>query len=175
MFKHSLFLNPSERPQKETYVTKLTTDSLQQNSGIPHCNCQNKATCVMPGKCVNSNMVYRFSVKRSDNQTIETYTGCTWNFKQRHDKHMRSFNNNTGSTTLTTHVKSLRNNNIPHDISWDFIEHASPFNPATWWCRLCVLESYYILFEPGGASLNQRSEFFSHCYHQKPQLLVNKK
>ena len=84
-------------------------------------------------------------------------------------------NNNTGSTTLTTHVKSLRNNNIPHDISWDFIEHASPFNPATWWCRLCVLESYYILFEPGGASLNQRSEFFSHCYHQKPQLLGNKK
>ena len=72
------------------------------------------------------------------------------------------------------HSKSVRNNNIPHGIKWEFIEHASPFNPATWWCRLCVLESYYILFEPGGASLNQRSEFFSHCYHQKPQLLVKK-
>ena len=185
--KNTIKISYRTMPNMNSYISKhnnkILSQNLQQNlsnktmaeRGIPHCNCQNKATCVMPGKCVNSNMVYRFSVKRSDNQTTETYTGCTWNFKQRHDKHMRSMHNNSGQTTLSTHVKSLRSNNIPHDIRWDFIEHASPFNPSTWWCRLCVLEKYYILFEPGGASLNQRSEFFGHCYHQKPQLLVNKK
>ena len=106
-------------PNMNSYISKhnnkILSQNLQQNlsnktlaeRGIPHCNCQNKATCVMPGKCVNSNMVYRFSVKRSDNQTTETYTGCTWNFKQRHDKHMRSFNNNTGSTTLTTRPSGI--------------------------------------------------------------------
>ena len=72
------------------------------------------------------------------------------------------------------YVKSLRSRNIPHNIRWQFKEHASPFNPGTWWCRLCTLEKYYILFEPEEASLNQRSEFFQHCYHQEPQLLVKK-
>ena len=132
-------------PNMNSYISKhnnkILSQNLQQNlsnkalaeRGIPHCNCQNKAGCVMPNKCVNSNMVYRFSVKRSDNQTTETYTGCTWKFKKRHDSHMRSMTNNSGSTTLSTHVKSLRNDNIPHDIKWEFIEHASPFNPAQGW------------------------------------------
>ena len=87
---------------------------------------------------------------------------------------MRSLDHDSGSTTLSTHVKSLRRQKIPYDITWEFKEHASPFNPSTWWCRLCTLERYYILFEPGEATLNQRSEFFSHCFHQKPQLLAKK-
>ena len=131
-----------------------------------------KAGCVMADKCVNSNMVYRYHVTRSDFNTTETYTGCTWNFKKRHDTHMRSVNHDTGSTTLSNHLKSLISGNIPYNIRWEFIEHAAPFNPTTWWCRLCTLEKYYILFKPEEASLNQRSEFFNYCYHQKPQLLV---
>ena len=164
-------------------IFSFLSQNLQQNlsnkvkaeRGIPYCNCQNKATCVMADKCVNSNMVYRFYVTRADNNTTEAYTGCTWNFKRRHDAHIRSMNSDTKSTTLSTHVKSLQRRNIPHDIRWQFKEHASPFNPGTWWCRLCTLEKYYILFEPEEASLNQRSEFFQHCYHQDPQLLVKKK
>ena len=149
---------------------KILSQNLQQNMsnkalaerGIPHCNCQNKAGCVMADKCVNSNMVYRYHVKRTDNQTTETYTGCTWNFKQRHDTHMRSLDHDSGSTTLSTHVKSLRRQNIPHEITWEFKEHASPFNPSTWWCRLCTLERYYILFEPGEAR-DERAGNFNTC------------
>ena len=163
-------------------IFSFLSQNLQQNlsnkvkaeRGIPYCNCQNKATCVMAVKCVNSNMVYRFYVTRADNNTTEAYTGCTWNFKRRHDAHIRSMNSDTKSTTLSTHVKSLKRRNIPHNIRWQFKEHASPFNHGTWWCRLCTLEKYYILFEPEEASLNQRSEFFQHCYHQEPQLLVKK-
>ena len=108
----------------------------------------------MADKCVNSNMVYRFYVTRSDNNTTEAYTGCTWNFKRRHDAHIRSMNSDSNSTTLSTHVKSIRRRNIQHNIRWQFKEHASPFNPGIWWCRLCTLEKYYILFEPEEASLN---------------------
>ena len=39
--------------------------------------------------------------------------------------------------------------------------------------RFTELEKYYILKEPSGATLNQRSEFFCHCYHKEPQLLVH--
>ena len=48
-------------------------------------------------------------------------------------------------------------------------------NPTTWFCRLCTLEKYHIMFEPEKATLNKRSEFFGHCWHKQPQLLVKQK
>ena len=64
---------------------------------------------------------------------------------------------------------------IPYNIVWDIVARAEPFNPATGYCDLCTEEKYRIMFEPEGASLNQRSEFFAYCYHQRPQLLTNYK
>jgi len=61
-------------------------------------------------------------------------------------------------------------------------EHLGPWAKAVNWKftqvderkiiikRLCLLEKYFILFEQDGASLNQRDEFFGHCFHKKPQL-----
>ena len=107
---------------------------------------------------------------------VETYTGCTVGFKVRHDTHMRQAEDDSnGSTTLSSHIKSLKESNTPHTITWSAKERAPPFNPSTGWCRLCTLERYYILFEPGEASLNQRAEFFCHCFHKRPQLLINRK
>ena len=57
----------------------------------------------MADKCVNSNMVYRFYVTRTDKNTTEAYTGYTWNFKRRHDSHMRSMTpdtTNSGTVNL---------------------------------------------------------------------------
>ena len=142
--KNTLKISYRTMPNMGSHISKhnnkILSQNLQQNlsnqalaeRGIPHCNCQRKAECVMADKCVNSNMVYRYNVKRSDNNTTEAYTGCTWNFKKRHDTHMRSVAGTSNSTTLSSHIKSLRSRNIPHDTSWEFIEHAAPFNPATW-------------------------------------------
>ena len=47
----------------------------------------------------------------------------------------------------------------------------SLFTPVTGMCRLCLLEKYHIMYNKWGATLNQRSEFFSHCYHKDPLLL----
>ena len=126
--------------------------------GVPHCNCRNRAECPMPDQCMNSNMVYRYQVTRLDSNTTETYTGSTVGFKQRHDKHMKQMEDErNGSTTLSSHVKSLSSSNVPYDINWNFKERAA-YNG---WCRLCTLECYHILFNIEDASLNQRSEFFS--------------
>ena len=62
---------------------------------------------------------------------------------------------------------------IPYHLVWDIVARAAPYNPATGYCDLCTEEKYRIMFEPQGASLNQRSEFFAYCYHQRPQLLIN--
>ena len=130
----------------------------------------------MPNQCKHSNMVYRYEVTRSDNNSTESYTGSTVGFKERHKTHMKQVDDDSnGSTTLSSHIKSLKSNNIQHNINWTCVERAAPFNAITGWCRLCTLERYYILFSPEGASLNQRSKFFSHCFHKKYQLLSNKR
>ena len=78
-------------------------------------------------------------------------------------------------TCLCNHVWKLKSSTppIPYNIVWDIVARAAPFNPATGYCDLCTEEKYRIMFEPEGASLNQRSEFFAYCYHQRPQLLIN--
>lgn len=157
--------------QQQNFSHKQLTER-----GVPHCNCRNRAECPMPDQCMNSNMVYRYQVKRLDNNAIETYTGSTVGFKKRHDTHLRQMEDErNGSTTLSSYVKSLRSSNVPYDINWNFKERATPYNAVNGWCRLCTLECYHILFNTEDASLNQRSEFFQHCFHKKPQLLVNKK
>ena len=166
---------------------KIVDECLQQNlnqnlsnkklaeRGVTLCNCRDKANCPMPDKCINSNLVYRYSVTRTDTGNVETYTGCTVNFKERHGTHMRTITNlNMNTTTLTSYIRSLNSNNTPYTITWGAKEHTAPYNPATGWCRLCTLERHHILFDRVNASLNQRSEFFSPCYHKKRNLLVNR-
>ena len=113
------------------------------------------------------------SVTRSDTGTVETYTGSTVNFKERHGTHMRSVTNlNLKTTTLSSYLRSLNRSNTPYTITWGAKEHTAPYNPIAGWCRLCTLEKHHILFDPVNASLNQRSEFFCYCFHKKSHLLV---
>ena len=78
-------------------------------------------------------------------------------------------------TTLSNHIWHLKGLGVPYEIKWEIVGRAQPFNPATGQCRLCLLEKYYIMFNKIGASLNQRTEFFSHCYHKSPLLLSKQK
>ena len=55
----------------------------------------------------------------------------------------------------------------------DVVERGAPYNPATGMCMLCLKEKFHIMNNPAGASLNQRNEFFSPCYHKDPQLITN--
>ena len=141
----------------------------------PNCNCQQKDKCPLPGRCQTKKVVYRATViDENDNQ--ETYTGLTCrSFKERHYKHKNSFKykNSENSTTLSTHIWSLKERGVPFNIEWDIIDRAPPFYPTTRKCRLCLKEKYHIMFSGGGASLNSRSEIFSTCKHRLTDLLAN--
>ena len=128
----------------------------------------------MDGKCLIDKVVYRATVKQDDN-TTETYTGLTRNsFKSRFYGHRRSFqNNNTNQTTLSTHIWDLKSENKNFEISWSVVDRATDYNPATRKCRLCLKEKYHIIFQPIGASLNQRSELFATCRHRLRNTLAN--
>ena len=105
----------------------------------------------------------------------ETYTGLTSRrFKDRWYEHNHDFNNeNKEGTTLSNHVWKLKNDRTPYNIKWKIINRSNSFNPSTRRCNLCLKEKYFIMFRPEGATLNNRSEFFSTCRHRLKPLLGN--
>ena len=64
---------------------------------------------------------------------------------------------------------------IPYEIEWSILAHSKPFDPVTGVCRLCLLEAYFIMFDPEDCTLNTREEFWGSCPHRKKFLLINQK
>ena len=142
----------------------------------PGCNCTGiMGPCPLRGGCLESCVVYGAEVVDSSNNS-ETYTGLTANtFKKRFYKHRSSFMKPKleHETTLSAHIWNLRRRNQNYSIHWNIKDKATPFNPVTRKCRLCLKEKYHIIFQPEGASLNTRSELFSTCRHRLSGLLAN--
>ena len=130
------------------------------------------------GACISTkSVVYKATVKEnSNNNTAETYTGLTKStFKQRYNGHKTSFRNkkHEHETTLSSHIWKLQDAGADYSIELSIIDNGRKFDPNTRKCMLCLKEKYHILFNPAGASLNQKSELFSVCRHRLEKLLVN--
>ena len=79
----------------------------------------------------------------------------------------------SNSTELSNHTWELKDKKIDYTISWKIIDRAQPFNPSTKMCRLCLIEKYHLMYNQQGATLNNRSEFYSACRHKKRKLISN--
>ena len=94
-------------------------------------------------------------------------------FKSVQDVHM------SNCMSYTEHVfsdaileKIIKYNNIPYTITRRILhETKTAFNPTIGFCVLCTMEKFLIIFRPKDATLNLRSEFFSHCRHKERHLL----
>ena len=141
----------------------------------PGCNCKRGPCPLESENCQTDNVIYRATVTE-ENQNVNTYTGLTRNtFKKRFNGHTYTFNHRNGpnSTTLSSHVWRLKDERTNYDMSWKLVDRAPDFNPTTRKCRLCLKEKYHIIFQPDGATLNNRSELFSTCRHRLRLLLTN--
>ena len=76
---------------------------------------------------------------------------------------------------MSKHIWWLKDNNIPYNMEWRVLSRAQSFNPVTGVCRLCLMEKYYIMYNPEDASLNARDEFFQQCMHKWRYLLMKAK
>ena len=164
---------PNFKSKIARHNQKLLNNQEEQNTNHG-CNCTNEPCPLETENCQSHHVVYRATVE-DENQNIKTYTGLTRNtFKRRFSAHKYSFNHRgENSTTLSTHLWKLKDENTDFTIRWNIIDRASEFNPTTRKCRLCDKEKYYIIFEPDGANLNLRSELFSTCRHRLRLLLNN--
>ena len=64
-------------------------------------------------------------------------------------------------------------NSIDYEITWKILARAPGYNPITGMCRLCLKESFLILFHPETASLNKKTEIYQSCKHKKFKLLAD--
>ena len=154
-----------------------------EDAVAPTCNCRAalKHRCPLPNSCTISNVVFGATVTNEADNTVETYRGLTANpFKKRvrqHEADIEKYRphdpgNHKSGTRLSRHCGQLAANNIPYTITWKILkETKTAFNPTTGFCVLCSMEKFLIMFKPGDATLNLRSEFFSHCRHKEQHLL----
>ena len=119
-----------------------------------------------------NNVVYKATVKQ-ENRKTNTYIGLTSNhFKKRFYAHNHSFKNpDVNQTSLSNHVRKLKEDGIKHTIQWEQIDQAKSFSPVTGICGLCTKEKFHITFKPGVGPLNKKSEMFSNCRHKRSVLL----
>ena len=153
---------------------KVANDEVQQTP--PGCNCRGgPAGCPLNGACQTRSLVYEATITREDNHHQETYTGLTERtFKLRLGEHHYDFRHQKDrTTTLSSYIWKLKNQNIPYSITWKVITRSRSFDPTTRSCQLCLKEKYYIMFRPEGASLNDRRELYATCRHRLKPLLAN--
>ena len=174
-------VNGATHSREDFTGVPTTTTQWGQHAAQPQkftCPGKNPDTCkVLPGMgCSIDNVVYRATVTRADTSHQETYTGCTaQTIKGRFNGHSGDMSNpklKGKGATLSRYIWELKDHQIAYSIKWDILRRAAPWNPITKFCRLCVEEKHQILFHPENATLNQRSEFFSKCFHKAKHLLA---
>ena len=99
---------------------------------IKYRNCCSKRIFLknpLPDRCSVTNLVYRATITRLDNNHSETQTGCTVNFKQRYGQYLYSFTHEDANhTCLCNKVWKYKRSNppIPYNIVWDIVARAEP-------------------------------------------------
>ena len=167
--------NQQQQPQQQN-----NQQQQQQNNQQRPCNCRaGVANCPLGGRCnVEKSVVYSCKVTRADTYSQETYTGLTaGTFKERLYGHNSDFRHKEqeNNTMLSKYIWYLKDRNIGYRLEWKILGRAKSFNPITGKCRLCLLEKFFIMFNPNDASLNSRDEIFVPCKHKKKHLLSKTK
>jgi len=133
------------------------------------CNCRNKATCPLNGKCLEECVVYKASVSMDSDTSIKHYYGLVeGKFKFRYNQHTHSFKHeeNRHETALAKHIWTLKENHQTYSIAWSIAAHASPYKCGTRRCDLCLTEKLTIATADPNTMLNSRDELISTCRHR---------
>ena len=153
--------------QNTKVIRKNLSDNQTNNQTVKKCSHRTQL-CPTDGHCNEENIVYQAIVKCDGKE--ETYTGMTappFKFRYANHKSDLKYQKNRGKTALAGHIWDLKDKNADFEIKWGILKKSHAFNPITGKCLLCLNEKFLILFNPEGASLNQRREFFSHCPHKE--------
>ena len=145
-----------------------------ETNNAKECNCRQKDSCPLSGKCLTESVVYQAIVKREDTGDEKSYVGHTeGSFKTRYNNHTNSFRNakHRHSTALSKHIWQLKELNVDYSLKWNIIKKCRSYSNITKRCNLCLHEKFIIIYHPELCSLNSRNELLSACRHRKKFLL----
>ena len=92
-------------PNIKTEISRHNKKVLTSADNLPpSCNCRDKSSCPLPGKCSITNVVYQATVTRRDQGTSTTYVGLANQFESRWQSHKTSFRHEKyrSSTKIST-------------------------------------------------------------------------
>ena len=139
-------------------------------NNVKLCNCREKASCALNGKCLAKCVIYKATVTETTTKNEESYIGLTDNeFKTRYNQDKSSFKpvHRKKDTKLSEHIWELKDRNIEHTIQWEIMKKSQTIYTRK--KRVQTLDK--ILTK--APSLNKRKEIFCHCEHRKRFLLSN--
>ena len=146
----------------------------KEQDNTRNCNCRNKSTCPLNGKCCEQTIVYKAEIKIGD-QT-KNYLGCTeGEFKTRYNGHKDSFRNykKKGSTTLSS-IVWYNNKNPEPEVKWSIVKKTQRYQPGGKACDLCLTEKLLILKSGKDSNnINKRNEIVNLCVHRNKFKLAN--
>ena len=137
------------------------------------CNCRNKETCPLKGKCLSNSLVYMATVTPAKGKKFN-YKGLSADeFKNRYNDHNKTFRNPIyrTRTELSKAIWDLKDKNISYKIDWKIITRAKSYKSGSRSCNLCLTEKLCILKKP--KCINKRSEIISKCRHMNKFLVKN--
>ena len=140
------------------------------------CNCRNKSSCPLDGKCLTPNTVYQAKITNDVDNETKYYIGMSEPpFKARYNNHNRDFNNERYRfyTELSKYVWMLKDSGKNPKVEYKCLKKV--FGRARLnFCTLCLTEKLFIMdFEPDELLVNKREELISKCRHQNKFLLSN--
>ena len=148
-----------------------------QNNVQEPCRCRGGLkNCPVEGKCLLEGVIYQAEVKSREEGTKIYIGGAATKFRLRYNNHTKSFKNKEyiNDTELSKYIWKLKDNNINYDIKWKVISKASPYNPQSEKCDLCLTEKAMIAtYKNKSILLNTRKEMMSKCRHRDKWLLSN--
>ena len=138
-------------------------------------NCpKTKPNCPLDGQCLIESVVYKASVT-PESSAPKQYIGLTTSFKERLGNHNQSFKNKSlsHSTELSKYLWALKERNEKYTLKWSIIQKATPYNPATKRCNLCLAEKYHIMTADKNITLNKRPKLMGKCRHRDIYKLID--
>ena len=119
------------------------------------CNCRNKSSCPLHGKCLIPNEAQITSNQLNYKQKIDIGTAKR-DFKHRFNNHTKSFN--------LEHYE--HDTDFTPKVIWRIIRKCASFNATKRKCYLCHNEKLEIASHKGNNLLKERSELIHKCGHQ---------
>ncbi|KAJ8039557.1 hypothetical protein HOLleu_17316 [Holothuria leucospilota] len=136
------------------------------------CNCRDKDSCPLRGKCLTTALVYKATVSGCGVEP-KTYIGISGGpFKQRYYNHRKSFNHqkHAKDTELSKYIWALKEEEKSFEIKWEILKTSNTKQRASSQCNLCVEEKVEITLANNMNLLNRRTELLSKCRHSsKPK------